>query len=190
VLELDAIAGLVRDLTLVTDRLQVRRFASRDIDADAEHQLHPEVMRHIRAVPSREKALTDAREYCEPWKAREATWCTFAVVRTETNEYLGALVFRVDSVERQTVEFGYRFHPDHHGQGFATESCLALLKFLFEKACVRKVIALCAAENSASYSVMERLGMRREALFRRYSRLDGQWVDELVYGVFADEVEG
>lgn len=71
-------------------------------------------------------------------------------------------------MDRRTVEFGYRFHPDHHGYGFATESCRALLRFLFEEVKVRKVIALCTEANSASYRVMERLGMQREALYRAY----------------------
>lgn len=188
VLALDEIAELVRDLTLRTDRLLIRRFAQRDIDADVDHQLHPDVMRHIRAVPSRQKAEDDALAYCEPWKGDEGEWCAFAVVLPDTSEYLGALVFRIENFDRQTVEFGYRFHPDHQGYGFATESCRALLQFLFETAGVHKVIALCSEQNVASYRLMERLGMQREAVLRGYIQMDGEWVDDLLYGLFADEL--
>jgi RimJ/RimL family protein N-acetyltransferase len=41
--------------------------------------------------------------------------------------------------------------------------------------------------NTASWRVMERLGMRREACLREAEFRDGQWLDTLIYGLLADE---
>ena len=43
------------------------------------------------------------------------------------------------------------------------------------------------ARNSASARVLERLGMRREALFRENELVKGEWTDELVYALLEDE---
>ena len=51
-----------------------------------------------------------------------------------------------------------------------------------------RVHASCDAENIGSYRVMEKLGMRREALLRQHRLLRGERRDELVYGILASEL--
>ncbi len=51
-----------------------------------------------------------------------------------------------------------------------------------------RVHAGCDSENIGSYRVMEKLGMRREALLRQLRLLRGARRDELVYGILASEL--
>jgi RimJ/RimL family protein N-acetyltransferase len=39
------------------------------------------------------------------------------------------------------------------------------------------------AQNEASIGLLEQLGMQREGCLRQFSRLGGEWHDELVYGL-------
>jgi RimJ/RimL family protein N-acetyltransferase len=41
--------------------------------------------------------------------------------------------------------------------------------------------------NIASWTLLERLGMRREGHLRRSLWFKGQWVDEYLYGMLAEE---
>ena len=41
-----------------------------------------------------------------------------------------------------------------------------------------------------AYSLMERLGMRREAHFREHARFKGHWDEEFVYAILASEWRG
>ncbi|MFD2840881.1 GNAT family N-acetyltransferase [Populibacterium corticicola] len=62
-----------------------------------------------------------------------------------------------------TWQIGYVFHPDHWGQGYATESLSALLEELFSHQMAHRVVARCNPLNTRSWRLLERVGLRREA---------------------------
>jgi ribosomal-protein-alanine N-acetyltransferase len=49
-----------------------------------------------------------------------------------------------------------------------------MLRYGFESLRLHRVIATCQPENAASWRVMEKLGMQREAHFRKAHLLDGE----------------
>jgi RimJ/RimL family protein N-acetyltransferase len=87
-----------------------------------------------------------------------------------------------------TYEIGWAFRADRQGRGYATEAALALMAFAFVELRCHRVIATCQPENVASWRVMEKLGMRREAHFRQgLHQPSGEWWDEYFYALLADE---
>jgi RimJ/RimL family protein N-acetyltransferase len=60
-------------------------------------------------------------------------------------------------------EIGYVLHPDHGGQGLASEAVRALLEIAFVTIGLHRVSARIDARNLRSLRLAERLGMRREA---------------------------
>lgn len=56
------------------------------------------------------------------------------------------------------LEVGYELHPDHWGQGYATEMCRALVELANELFPDETVAATIAPENVASRVVLERCG--------------------------------
>jgi RimJ/RimL family protein N-acetyltransferase len=68
-----------------------------------------------------------------------------------------------DRAKRVQAEIGYALDPAYAGKGHVTEAVEALLRLCFEDLGLRRVFALCFADNVASWALMERLGMRREA---------------------------
>jgi RimJ/RimL family protein N-acetyltransferase len=79
------------------------------------------------------------------------------------------------------------FHPEHHGNGYATEAGAAVLGLGFEAFGLHRIAGSCDARNVASARLMERLGMRLEATLRETEYVKGIWCDELVYALLADE---
>ena len=87
-----------------------------------------------------------------------------------------------------THEIGWVISSGHQGRGYATEAARALMDFAFNKLRCHRVVATCQPENAASWRVMERLGMRREAHFRQaLHQKNGMWWDEYFYALLADE---
>ena len=86
------------------------------------------------------------------------------------------------------AEIGWALDPAYAGQGLATEAAAELLRICFEDLGLRRVKALCFADNEPSWRLMERLGMRREeyAVQDSLHRTKG-WLDGMTYGVLADE---
>lgn len=63
----------------------------------------------------------------------------------------------------------------------------ALIGQGFGQGGLHRIFARCTARNSASYRLMERVGMRREAHFREHVLVRGVWDDELIYALLEDE---
>jgi RimJ/RimL family protein N-acetyltransferase len=97
-----------------------------------------------------------------------------------------------DEVKEQArgvqAELGWVLHPDHAGQGYATEAVRELIRLCFEDLGLRRVTANCFADNEASWRLMERLGMRRElhAVHESLHR-SGEWLDGYGYALLVDE---
>ncbi|MCA1615420.1 MAG: GNAT family N-acetyltransferase [Acidobacteria bacterium] len=64
--------------------------------------------------------------------------------------------------ETGEIEVGYSFAKAHWGQGYATETAAAWLRYGFARAGLARIVAVASPENTASRRVMEKLGMRYE----------------------------
>jgi len=97
----------------------------------------------------------------------------------------------VEQARGVQAELGWALHPDHAGQGYATEAVRELIRICFEDLGLRRVTAGCFADNEASWRLMERVGMRREqyAVAESLHR-SGAWLDGLGYALLADEWRG
>ncbi|MCG8639342.1 MAG: GNAT family N-acetyltransferase, partial [Desulfobacterales bacterium] len=87
-------------------------------------------------------------------------------------------------------EIGYALHPDHWGNGYASEAAKLLLKYAFENLNAHKVVGFCNADNKKSASLMERIGMKRDGILREGRILNNKWYDEYVYSILDKEIQG
>jgi RimJ/RimL family protein N-acetyltransferase len=86
------------------------------------------------------------------------------------------------------AELGWSLRPEETGKGLATEAVEAVLRICFEDLDLRRVTASCFTANAASYRLMERVGMRREAHTVKDSlHTSGEWMDGYSYALLAAE---
>lgn len=113
---------------------------------------------------------------------------------------IGDLMIRIEDAWAQTevadrakgvqAELGWVIDPAHAGRGYATEAVRAALRLSFRELGLRRVVAHCFADNTASWRLMERVGMRRETHTVRESlHRDLGWLDGYSYALLADEWE-
>src|SRR5215210_8169183 len=112
---------------------------------------------------------------------------SLAVTRNEDGVYLGEVILHMVDAGSRGAEFGFLFHPDHHGRGYAGEAARAMLELAFGTLGLHRVIGRCDARNDASARLMRRLGMRQEAHFISNEFVKGEWCDELDFAVLEDE---
>ncbi|WP_158884672.1 GNAT family N-acetyltransferase [Amycolatopsis anabasis] len=172
-----------------TPRLLLRPFTMDDLDPLHETLSRPEVVRFLYFdVLTREEVrekLADRAKATE--LTAEQPTLRLAVDRRDTGELIGDVMLRRISAEYEQGEIGFIFHPDHHGQGFAYEAAREMLRLGFDELGLHRIIGRCDARNHASSGLLERLGMRREALFRENEFVKGEWCDELVLAILAKE---
>lgn len=177
------------DLPIETARLRLRPFTRGDVDAVFSYRQRDDVARFLFDEPMSREACAEAvqqRTTQTGWHA-EGDKLLLAVERQQDHAMIGevSLILRQE-IARQG-ELGYIMHPDFHGFGYATEAAMSLLRVGFEQAGLHRIYARCDARNAASYRLMERIGMRREAHFREHILVKGVWDEELIYAILEDE---
>jgi RimJ/RimL family protein N-acetyltransferase len=80
-------------------------------------------------------------------------------------QLLGMVELRVNGFK---ADVGYVVAHAFWGRGIATEALRPVVGWALSRASIYRVWALCDAENVASARVLEKVGMEREGLLRRY----------------------
>nr|WP_255670293.1 GNAT family protein [Aeromicrobium wangtongii] len=172
---------------VATPRLVLRRFDVTDIAAIHAYRVQPQVTEWI----------TGRAVSIESLAERFGDGSSFVIAEHE-GRLIGDLMVRVNDAYAQRevaegasatqAELGWTFDPAVQGQGLATEAVGELLRICFEELGLRRVTAGCFAGNVASWRLMERVGMRREAHHVQDSlHRDHGWQDGYVYALLADE---
>ena len=96
--------------------------------------------------------------------------------------------FEPDDNGMRTAFIGYTLHPDHAGQGLATEVAEALVRLCFTELGVAMVQADVFVPNVASQRVLEKVGLRRVGMTAAGSEGGGHpRLDDYLYAVTAAE---
>lgn len=177
---------------IITERLTLRQFESTDTDGLYEFHKRPDVVKYLywdaRSRQDMEKVVAERVSMIA--LREDGDRIVLAVVLSETNTLIGEVSLALRSREHQQGEIGFVFNPSFHGRGYATESARAVLKLGFEEFAFHRLFGRCEVRNSASWRLMERLGMRREAHFIHNEIFKGEWGEEFVYAILRDEWGG
>ena len=174
-----------------TARLLLRPFTEEDLDVVYALYSDPEIMRF---TPFDPMSLEQAREHLlritDEWKKETPAEREMAVVLKDGQKKIGRAHIFVDA-EEETAMIGGLLLKAFWGNGYAGEMAAAMIDYCFDVLRMHRVIGLCHPDNVASWKMMERCGMRREAYFRQKCRYvkNGQahWEDELVYAMLRED---
>lgn len=146
-----------------TERLRLRNWREGDDALLDEHCNTPAVMRWLGGVKPR-GFMTDVADRLAAWQEQRGH-TLWVVERKEDGAFLGFCGIRIGDDAGSPVEGEYeaawRLREDAWGKGYAKEAAAASLEFAFSKLGAERVVALTVAGNSASWGLMERLGMAR-----------------------------
>lgn len=127
----------------------------------------PETTRYLSWRPHRSE--TETFEFICHCLDSWAELTSFAYV-IETLEKPGEATGMVQISPREhEAVLGYVLAPDLRGRGLLPEALTPLIGWALDQSSLWRVSAFCDAENAASARVMEKVGMRREGLLRRYA---------------------
>ncbi len=176
-------------LTLDTPRLTLRPACIGDFGAVHAYAGSPENTKYMAWGTNDEKATREYLVSCErAWSCEKITDYEFVMVQKETGKVIGGCGLSLEDDGRQ-ANLGWILHRDHWKQGYTPEAAQAMVDYAFGVLGVHRVYATCDGENYGSYRVMEKVGMRREAEFRKARLCHGEWHDEYKYGMLQEEWE-
>jgi RimJ/RimL family protein N-acetyltransferase len=112
----------------------------------------------------------------------------FGIWDQVTGVYVGESYLANPDWDVPRIEVGYFLVKEFTGNGYATESAKAIIRYAFERMKVLRIDLRCAADNSASIQVAKRCGFTQEGCFRQnHRKKDGTLVDMFWYGLLLSE---
>lgn len=168
-------------------RVVVRRFRPEDGAALHGALGRPEAVRF-------EPYGVQSREQCDEIAADRASDPAFWALCLADGRLVGTLFLaREEPTEWRTYELGFVLNPERWGVGLASEGARLLLDRCFGSWEAHRVVARCDPRNTASWRLLERLGLRREGLslaaasFERDAAGRQVWHDAYQYAVLERE---
>jgi aminoglycoside 6'-N-acetyltransferase len=181
------LSTMAAEVIAVTDHLVLRLMANGDAPALAAYRSDPVQARYQSwetpyTVDSARALIAEMREvrFGQP-----GVWLQVAI--ETARRVIGDVAVRVDGDDSRLAEVGFTLAADAQGRGFATEALRAVMSLLFTEHGKHRITAECDARNDRSVALLERVGMRREAHHRKSAWWKGEWTDEYVYAILAEE---
>ncbi|MDE2305462.1 MAG: GNAT family N-acetyltransferase [Gammaproteobacteria bacterium] len=167
-------------LPLQTARLRLRDFTTEDLDAVLAYSSDPRVTRYLFFGPrDRQSSAEYLEAMIEAQRERPRVRFELAVEQADTADLIGAC--DLSMIERGVFDLGYMLGAAYWGRGYATEIARALAEAAFRDLGAERVISTVDVNNRGSIHVLEKIGMRWEAVFRKHRRAKNRWWDCHLY---------
>ncbi|MEV5263016.1 GNAT family N-acetyltransferase [Streptomyces anulatus] len=190
-------------ISISTDRLVMRPFEMADIPA------HIEMMNDEAVTAWMDGPTPYTQVDAERWVRRIAPaertaghGIALAVTEFLTQRLVGSVRLLNTDWRTRSTEVRYITAPWARGEGYATESVLAIAEWLFRDQGFERIELRTPADNTASQQVAQKLGCISEGVLRnaRIARTrtengtDGGWTDIrtdlIVWGLLPEDLEG
>jgi RimJ/RimL family protein N-acetyltransferase len=125
----------------------------------------PEVTRYTTWRPHRQRKETEDFILGSIAAWENETRFPFVITLKNEDQPFGMIDFHIRG---STVGLGYVIARSHQGNGYATEATCAVIQWAFQQPMIYRVNASTDIENIASQRVLEKAGMLREGLLRKY----------------------
>jgi len=117
------------------------------------------------------KNLTDTKEFLRRcvnvWK--EGIAFPWAIIRKSDQQFLGMI--EIVGIDHAGVNVGYVLAKKYWGKGYIPEALKVIIEWSIQQEDIYRVWAICDTENIASARVMEKAGMQKEGILRRWLKL-------------------
>lgn len=175
--------------TIQTKRLRLRAFTPDDAPALLEHLGNPAVTRYIDTTPM--TTLDEARVWLrwmdEFFAAKDGLRWAVDLKYDANAPLIGSAGLHGWNRNARYAELGFDLSEPHWGQGYATEIGHALIVFGWHQMNLNRIEADVVDGNIGSMRVLEKLGFRREGIWRQRVFKDGQFLDVHQFGLLRRE---
>jgi ribosomal-protein-alanine N-acetyltransferase len=153
--------------TIETKRFRLRKPTLQDAeDIFQKYAQDPEVTKYLTWRPNWN--VQETRDFLgtclRAWDERKSFH--WVIEKKTDHELLGMITARVDE---HKWELGYVLARSYWGRGYMTEIVKKLVDWALKRGGIYRVWSVCDVDNRASARVMEKAGMKREGILRRWS---------------------
>ena len=128
------------------------------------------------------------KQWAEKMALRDVKGDTyFLAIENLAGEHVGSISTQQCNPRDGTFQYGVAIRREHWRKGYASEAITIVLRYFFEELRYQKVTTPVYSFNDASIRMHEHLGFQLEGRLRRMIYTQGQFFDELFYGMTKEE---
>jgi len=173
---------------ILTERLVLAPLGPVDVPRLFECRSQAEVAQYQTWVP---QSIDDARHFIADFGPvafdTPGRWSQLGIRLRDSGLLIGDLGVRCALDDPRQTEIGITLATDYQSRGFGTEAVRGLLGHLLGALGKHRVFASVDPRNWSSRALLERVGMRQEAHFRKSLWFEGDWADDAVSAILASE---
>ena len=114
----------------------------------------------------------------------------WAITFKGQDKMIGKCILFQFNRENHRAEIGYILNREYWRQGLTYQALGAVIDFAFNTLNLHRIEADVDTENLASLGLLEKLGFKREGLFRERWRVYDEWQDSLMLGLLKQDWPG
>lgn len=166
-------------MNIETGRIIIRDFTMNDIHDMQDILGGAEAMKNCEPAYTIEKTADFLQKFCIEKRG------AVAAIHKDTGKVIGYILF--SEFDEGVYEIGWFFNRSFWGQGFAYESCKAVIDYAFDRMNAHKVFAE-TIDGMKSVNLMKKLGMKLEVVQRSQTKDNfGNWADVYFYGLLSED---
>lgn len=126
------------------------------------------------------------------WSIRERAagrLVCYAIVLEECQTAVGLVQIRALGPAFDVAEWGFALEPAHWGSGVFVAAAREVIAFAFEVLGTHRLEARAAVENGRGNGALQKLGAMREGVLRKSFLRRGEYHDQVIWSICADEWE-
>jgi len=177
------------NITLKTERLSLRPISESDFENVYNLQSLEETSKYNTSkIPEN---LNETKITVENWilenNQENPKKFTFAIDLVAEEKFIGLIGINLGKEHYKNAEIWFQFDYRFWNKGYATESLRKIIEFGFEDLKLHRIEAGCAVDNIGSFTVLEKVGMLREAHTRQLLPLKSGWSDNYGYAILSTD---
>lgn len=180
---------IIHQMDFYTNRLYIRPVSIEDNKSMLKYRSDSETNRFLGFRPESLKDVSDFISQTSKEINIPGSWFQFVIIEQDSETLIGdiGIHFLDNDTENMQVEIGYSLDKNFRGKGYATEALTEIIDYLINHLKKHRIIASIDPKNIDSIRLIERLGFRQEAHFKKSLFFHGEWVDDVIYALLAEE---
>ena len=172
-------------MLITTRRLTLRALKLTDSTSMFKYRSNPIVSQYQNWKPRTLDDVVDFISKLPDLPNMPDTWYQLGIFIKESHVLIGDIgIHFIDDLQ---VEIGFTLSLEYQGKGLATEAIGEVLNYLFFNMKKHRIVASIDPRNLKSMALLKRIGMRKEAHFRKSIWFNEQWSDDVVFAILDEE---
>ncbi len=107
----------------------------------------------------------------------------WAIKLKGSNKIIGQIGLKEVSDYHDVLEIRYGMDKEERNKGYMKEALGQVIDFVFNQVGANRLQGICTIDNFPSQKVMEKSGMKREGVLKKYAKVNDHYEDCFIYSI-------